>query len=264
MTERNDVVRVVVVGSGNVAEAIALAVSRSWGVELCQVVARNAERAAAIAQMARSEWTTDFDDVAEADFYVISVSDRAVAEVAERLHRPADSILVHTAGSVGVEALGEGRCGVLYPFQTFTSGREVDFGKVPLFVEGCNDEVEQQIKSFAEKLSMRVHSADSQSRREIHLAGVLACNFVNALYSMAADRLSQREGFSFDVLRPLIEETARKAIESEHPRNVQTGPAVRGDKAVAERHVAMLEGEPLKQQIYELLDEYIFTTSRKN
>ena len=81
---------------------------------------------------------------------------------------------------------------------------------------------------------------------------------------MAADRLAQREGFSFDVLRPLIEETAHKAIESEHPRNVQTGPAVRGDKAVAERHVYMLEGEPLKQELYRLLDEYIFTTTRKS
>lgn len=264
MTERNDVVSVVVVGSGNVAEAVALAVSRSWGVELCQIVARNAERAAAIATMARSEWTTDFEEVAEADFYIIAVSDRAVAEVAALLHRPADSILVHTAGSVGVEALGEGRCGVLYPFQTFTAGREVDFGKVPLFVEGCDAEVEQEIKAFAEKLSMRVYSADSQSRREIHLAGVFACNFVNALYSMAADRLSQREGFSFDVLRPLIEETAHKAIDAEHPQQVQTGPAVRGDKAVAERHVAMLEGEPHKQQLYELLDRYIFTTARKS
>lgn len=264
MSERTDVVSVVVVGSGNVAEAFALAVSRSWGVELCQVVARNEERAAAIAKMARCEWTTDFEQVAEADFYIISVSDRAVAEVAEKLQRPADSIVVHTAGSVSVEALGEGLCGVLYPFQTFTSGREIDFGKVPLFVEGCNEDVEQQIKAFAEKLSMRVYSADSQSRREIHLAGVLACNFVNALYSMAADRLAQREGFSFDVLRPLIEETAHKAIESEHPRNVQTGPAVRGDKAVAERHVSMLEGEPLKQELYRLLDEYIFTTTRKS
>ena len=56
MDEQRDSVKsigsVVVVGSGNVAEAFALAVADCWGVELRQVVARNAERAAQIAAMA--------------------------------------------------------------------------------------------------------------------------------------------------------------------------------------------------------------------
>lgn len=264
MSEKNDVISVVVVGSGNVAEAFAVAVANCWGVELRQIVARNAERAAAIASMAACEWTTDFGRAADADFYIIAVSDRAVAEVAESLRRPEGSIVVHTAGSVSIEALGEGLCGVLYPFQTFTRGRRVAFQEVPLFIEGCNADVEQRIRDFADMLSMRVYCADSVRRREVHLAGVLACNFVNALYSMAADRLAQSEELPFDVLCPLIEETARKAVEAEHPRRVQTGPAVRGDRAVAERHIAMLDGEPLKQDIYKMLDEYIFTTSRKS
>ena len=111
-------------------------------------------------------------------------------------------------------------------------------------------------------MSHRVYRANSKRRREIHLTGVLACNFVNALYSMATDLLDEREGLPFDVLRPLIEETARKAVEAEHPRNVQTGPAVRGDKAVAERHTAMLEDEN-QRDIYKLLTEYIWQTSKR-
>jgi predicted short-subunit dehydrogenase-like oxidoreductase (DUF2520 family) len=90
----------------------------------------------------------------------------------------------------------------------------------------------------------------------------LACNFVNALYAMAADRLSEHADLPFDVLRPLIEETACKAIEATHPRCVQTGPAVRGDFSVAERHTAMLQSE-LQKDIYKLLTQYIWQTSKK-
>ena len=262
MSRANNIHSVVVVGSGNVAESVAVAVADSFALELKQVVARNAVRAEAVAQVAGCEWTTDIDEVAEADLYIIAVSDRAIEEVAEALGERENSIVVHTAGSVEMDALGKGARGVLYPFQTFTAGRRVDFSAVPLFIEGCTEEVTRQIEQVANALSHRVYRANSKRRREIHLTGVLACNFVNALYSMATDLLDEREGLPFDVLRPLIEETARKAVEAEHPRNVQTGPAVRGDKAVAERHTAMLEDENQKE-IYKLLTEYIWQTSKR-
>ena len=253
---------VVVVGSGNVAEAVAVAVADTWALELKQVVARNAERAAAIAELCRTEWCDDFKKCEDADFYIIAVSDRAVEEVASQLNRAESSIVVHTAGSVEMEALGEGARGVLYPFQTFTVGRKVDFSDVPLFVEGCSEEVTQRIEALAQALSRRVYRANSSRRREIHLAGVLACNFVNALYSMAADHINSTEALPFDVLRPLILETACKASDAAHPRHVQTGPAVRGDFAVAERHQKMLDSTQQKD-IYKLLTDYIWQTSKK-
>lgn len=259
---KNQATSVVIIGSGNVAEAIAVGVAESWALELRQIVARNEERAAAIATLTNTEYTTDFSEVEEADFYIVAVSDRAVEEVAAQIERPADSIMLHTAGSVGMDALGEGLRGVLYPFQTFTVGRRVEFSEVPLFIEGCTLAVESRIEELAQALSSRVYHASSSRRREIHLSGVLACNFVNALYSMAADHLQQRESLPFDVLRPLILETAQKAVESQHPRSVQTGPAVRGDKAVVERHLAMLDDEN-KREIYKLLNDYIWQTSRK-
>lgn len=262
MSKMNNPRTVVVVGSGNVAESIAVAVADSFSLELVQVVARNEVRAEAVAQVAGCDWCADMSEAAEADIYIIAVSDRAVEEVAAALHRPENSIVVHTAGSIGMDALGDGGRGVLYPFQTFTAGRRVDFSVVPLFVEGSDEDTTQAIEYVANALSQRVYRATSKRRREIHLTGVFACNFVNALYTMATDLLDEREGLPFDVLRPLIEETAAKAVEATHPRHVQTGPAVRGDKAVAERHVAMLK-EANQQEIYKLLTEYIWQTSRK-
>ena len=253
---------VVVVGSGNVAESVAIAVGECPALELRQVVARNAERAAQVAHLAGTEWCDDLGEAAPADLYIIAVSDRAVGEVAATLRRAEGSIVVHTAGSVECGVLGEELTGVLYPFQTFTAGRRVDFAAVPLFVEGADEATTVAIERVAKALSRRVYRASSAQRREVHLTGVLACNFVNALYAMAADRLGEHADLPFDVLRPLIEETARKAAEAEHPRRVQTGPAVRGDFSVAERHEAML-GSEREKEIYKLLTEYIWETSKR-
>ena len=252
-----------VLGSGNVAEAIALAVAECKELQLKQIVARNPVRGRALAEMTGAEWAADVEQAAEADLYIISVSDRAVGEVASRLPMRDDTIVVHTAGSVEMDVLGERARGVFYPFQTFTAGRRVDFQQVPLFVEGCDEPTTVELERVAHLLSHRVYRATSQRRREIHLTGVLACNFVNALYAMAADRLSEREGLPFDILRPLIEQTARKAVEADHPREVQTGPAVRGDKAVTARHCEMLSADSREEEIYKLLTEYIWETSKK-
>ena len=245
------------------AEAIALAVAECKELQLKQIVARNPVRGRALAEMTGAEWTADVAQAAEADLYIISVSDRAVGEVASRLPLRTDAIVVHTAGSVEMDVLGERARGVFYPFQTFTAGRRVDFQQVPLFVEGCDEPTTVELERVAHLLSHRVYRATSQRRREIHLTGVLACNFVNALYAMAADRLSEREGLPFDILRPLIEQTARKAVEADHPREVQTGPAVRGDKAVTARHCDMLSADSREEEIYKLLTEYIWETSKK-
>ena len=257
---------IVIVGSGNVAEALAAAVAAAEGVVLRGVAARNGARAAEIADMAGGVWHGPIGEAPDAGLYLIAVSDRAVAEAAAALPHRAGAVAAHTAGSVAADVLrgaGFAACGVVYPFQTFTAGRRVDFARVPLFVEGSDEEVTRRLEAFAARLSRTVRRASSERRRTIHLAGVLACNFVNALYSMAADTLASREGLPADVLHPLIEETARKAVYMAHPRDGQTGPAVRGDRAVAERHEAMLEGEPLQREIYRLLTEYIWETSRK-
>lgn len=256
--------RVVVIGSGNVAEAFARTLSMSRGLEIVQLFARNEERGRAIAEMAGVEWCNEMENIAPADIYIIAVSDRAVSEVAASLVVPTEAVVVHTAGSVPIEAIPEreGGRGIIYPLQSFTSGRGVNLGEVPLFVEGSDDICSDRIMHIASLISSRVEYADSERRRTIHLAGVFVNNFVNHLYAVGADTL-EREGLDFDMLKPLIMETALKAVASGDPRSVQTGPAVRGDKAVVERHIAMLEDDKLRQEIYKQITESIWETSKK-
>ena len=265
VTPKNgNAVKVVIVGSGNVAEAFARTLSGVDGIELVQVFARNCERGMAVAKVGGCEWVADPEELAEADIYIISVSDRSVKSVAESLNVSEGATIVHTAGSVPMSVIPKrkGGRGIIYPLQSFTSGREVNLADVPLFVEADSEEVSERLMNVASLISSRVEYADSERRRTIHLAGVFVNNFVNHLYAMGGDILD-RENIDFDMLKPLIAETASKALATNDPRVVQTGPAVRGDMEVTERHMAMLEDDECKQQIYKLITQSIWETSKK-
>lgn len=60
----------------------------------------------------------------------------------------------------------------------------------------------------------------------------------------------------FDVMLPLIDETARKVHELE-PKTAQTGPAIRYDENVIGNHLRMLADDPAMQRLYELLSRSI-------
>lgn len=254
---------VVIIGSGNVAEAFARALPEC-GFEVRQIFARNAERGAVVATLANCNHTSNPEQITSADLYITAVSDSAITPLLESLPLPEDAVVAHTAGSQPLDAIPsrfEHRA-VIYPLQTFTAGRRVDFGEVPLFVEAADKGLLSEIKSFASQLSRTVIEADSHMRSQAHLAGVFVCNFVNHLYSMG-EGLVQSAGVPFTILLPLIVETARKAVESGNPSAMQTGPAKRNDRTTLERHLRMLADEPQLQEIYEKLSQSIWKETSK-
>lgn len=256
--------RVVVIGSGNVAECFAIALAENEAIDLRQVYARNPLRGRAVATAAATSWTDNPEELADADIYIIAVSDKAVESVASSLKFPDDAVVVHTAGSVPMSAIRgrEGRRGILYALQSFSAGRHISLGDVPIFVEADNDEVRDMLLSFARKLSSEVDYADSERRRTIHLAGVFVNNFANHLFALGAD-IVEEEGMRYDILKPLIRETADKATSVDEPEKVQTGPAVRGDRAVTDKHIAMLQKSERRQNIYKEITNSIWETSKK-
>ena len=171
--------------------------------------------------------------------------------------------MAHTAGSVPVDALARfPRRAVFYPFQTFTKGREVDFSEIPILVETASPDLRGEVEAFARCLSRTVLYADSALRGQVHLAGVFACNFANHLFELGGEVL-RRAGVSADLLRPLIVETTAKALAAARPAAVQTGPAVRGDLPTQERHLRLLADDALLSDIYRLITQSIWETSRK-
>lgn len=247
--------RVVVVGSGNVAESLAQAINEAEGLNLVQVFARNEMRGRRVAELAHTKWSNT--SLADADLYLISVSDNAVEECAKKLHTPEGAVVAHTAGCCPMESLApHTHRAVFYPFQTFSVGRKVDFSRGYIFVEGATAHALQVVEEVAHALTSKVLPADTARRAVIHLSGVFACNFANAMYANAGEILAQ-EGLPFDIVAPVIEETAKKAVEVQNPTATQTGPARRGDTQTLNRHRAMLAERARTRDIYDKISEDI-------
>ena len=258
--------KVTIIGSGNVAAAFARAIASTAGLRLQEICARNAERGSALADRYGAAHVPTPEAVSPADLYLMAVSDGAVGELSARLAAPATSVVAHTAGGLGLDAL---RCptrhrGVLYPLQTFSAGRAIDFRSLPLLIEATDEVARQRIETAAASLSERVVPADSALRNRIHVAAVFACNFTNHLLARAT-RLLKEADIDAGLLHPLIRETLDKALAVADPATVQTGPAARHDEVTLRRHLALLAGEqdPVYTAIYQLLSNSIWETSKK-
>ena len=92
---------VVMIGAGRVATHLAQALRERAGLRLVQVYSRTAEHARALAERSGgAAWTTSAEAVrTDADVYVFSLSDDALADVARRVPTN-DGLWLHTAGSV--------------------------------------------------------------------------------------------------------------------------------------------------------------------
>lgn len=128
--------------------------------------------------------------------------------------------------------------------------------EVPVCVEASNEETETQLIELAQRISRTVYTVDSEERKVLHLAAVMASNFSNHLWAIAKELLDERQ-LDFDLLKPLLNETFRKAMHASHPADVQTGPARRGDLQTLEAHLDLLKGHPDLQNIYKVLSQHI-------
>lgn len=248
--------RVVLIGAGNLATNLGKGLLRA-GHEIRQVFSRTMESAGALAGVLCCEAVTDLDLVCgDADVYILSVKDVVLADVqAELLKGREHALMVHTAGSMPMDVLQAERRGVFYPLQTFSKAKEVEWKEIPFFLEASRADDLALLKELAGALSEQVLVLNSEDRKWLHVAAVFGCNFVNHCYSMAAGLLEEH-GIPFSVMLPLIAETAGK-IREIHPKDAQTGPAMRWDTNVMDRHVGLLEDRPDLQEIYRLMSEHI-------
>ena len=252
--------RVVVLGAGRVATHLVPALVQA-GFKVAQVWSRTEVSARTLAEPLDIPYTDDLDSIInDADIYIVSVADEALPLVAEKLVALVGGhpLYLHTAGSVDISLwrrCGALHFGILYPLQTFSKERAVNMHDVSLFIEASDDNALVMIEGVACRVSRKVFRADSKCRARLHIAAVFACNFTNAMYA-AAYRLLDEEGIPFDVLLPLIDETASKVHELT-PHEAQTGPAVRGDRTVMSSHLKTLEDSPILREIYSLISNYI-------
>lgn len=244
--------KIIFIGSGNLATNLALAF-KQLGHDILQVYSRTIESANALAIKLDTAATNDIKEIRnDADLYVFSVTDTALPTLIPQISQgKEDKVFIHTAGSMPLDVFKDQvqNYGVLYPMQTFSKMREVNFRTIPCFIEANNDKALTVISSLANELSDKVYQLTSNERKYLHLAAVFACNFANHCYALSADILN-RHNIPFEIMLPLIDETALK-VHALSPIEAQTGPAVRYDENVMQKHLDLLLENPLVKEIYE-------------
>lgn len=193
---------------------------------------------------------------ADAEVVILSIKDDAIANVASEF-ADSNALVLHTSGSISIEAIPSAHRGVMYPMQTFSMDRAVDFRQIPLFLEASSEEDMKMLSRLSATISDTQMHMNSEQRKSLHLAAVLCCNFVNHLFELSHDVMKE-QGIPFRILFPLIEETIAK-IHTLTPHEAQTGPALRWDENVMQSHMDLLH-EPRHREIYRLLSESIHVT----
>lgn len=250
-----------IIGSGNLATQLAKAFYRE-GIAINQIFSRDIEHAVALASLVNSKATDIFGDLTPVDIIIIAVSDSAIPEVSNSLNR-LSCLVVHTSGSTSIDIL-ENRTnfGVFYPFQTFSKNVDIEFDQIPILIEANSIRNQELLFNLATILSSKVQVVNSLQRLKLHLAAVFANNFSNHMYAITYQLLNE-SGLSFDMIKHLIEETTRKAIESNNPAMVQTGPASRGNIQIMESHKELLADRPLWQKIYTFVSDSIMDMQKR-
>jgi len=248
-------INLVILGAGNVATHLFNAFNVAKNTTVVQVYNRSEKNLDYFKE--KTNTTTSISKLIEADVYIIAISDDNVAALSEKLPFH-NKLVVHTSGSVAMNKIGNNNNpGVFYPLQTFTAGKGVDFKSIPLCIEATKKNDLLLLETIAKNISNNVYHIDSKQRKALHIAAVFVNNFVNHLYQKGAEICNEYQ-VSFDILKPLIQETAQK-ITQLSPEKSQTGPAKRNDQEVLEQHLADLH-TTTQQEIYTLLTKSIQET----
>lgn len=247
------------VGSGSVAWHLAPALDNA-GFVVNEVYSQNpkhAEQLTSRLYQAEVKATLDFS-TSPSSIFIIAVTDDAIKTIAQEIILPEDAFLIHTSGSRPLGDLqfaATANIGVLYPLQTFSKQKKIEFKNIPLFIESNNEEANELLQLIGNSISTQVKKIASEERKALHVAAVFASNFTNHLLSISKSIL-EKNSLEFEWLKPLIQETIQKSLSLE-PENAQTGPAKRGDLETLDMHLDFLKEDPQVSEIYQLISQHI-------
>ena len=251
-------IRVTVIGSGNVAQHLLKAFVNNPDIELVEVVART--KTELVSFLPAEKIVISCEAMLPTDVVIIAVSDNAIEKVSAQITLK-DTLVVHTSGTIPMNILDDkNKKGVFYPLQTFSKFKEVDFREIPIAIEAQNEESVALLGKVGKSISNHVHKIDTSQRKTLHVAAVFVCNFVNHLYQIG-NEICDENNLSFDLLKPLIVETAHK-IKTLSPSEAQTGPAKRHDTVTINSQLNFLTNETQKE-IYKLLTQSIINHGKK-
>jgi predicted short-subunit dehydrogenase-like oxidoreductase (DUF2520 family) len=252
-------IRIGLIGTGNVATALAREIRNHKTLTLVQLIGRNQNKLPK--DLITVPFSDQFNALPPCDMILIAVSDHAIQEVSNLLPLT-DAVVAHTSGASSMDLLSKHKHrGVFYPLQTFSKQQQLNWFEIPILWEGNNKQVNEKLETLSQMISSNAVQSDEKQRLSMHLAAVMVNNFTNHLFA-EAHRFCKSKQLNFDLLVPLIEETTRK-IKQQDPRESQTGPASRGDMQTIQRHKTIPMTEELGD-IYSLFTSQLLNRNNEN
>jgi predicted short-subunit dehydrogenase-like oxidoreductase (DUF2520 family) len=251
------------VGAGRVA-GIMCRVMYKTGFKIDMIVSKSEIGGTILANDCDAIWSDKPVLPDSTKIIIVAVPDRNVKGVLGKIKCNPKTIVVHTAGSIGIDVFPVSlpRHGVFYPLQTFSPNRIISFSNLPVFIEASDAYSSAVLANIALTLGAKSYFSDAEHRRILHLAAVFVCNFTNHMMARGKE-LALNAGYSFEDLKPLITETVLKAFET-GPENSQTGPAVRNDKNTVKKHLELLSFDRDLQRMYREISGSIYRYHNKS
>jgi predicted short-subunit dehydrogenase-like oxidoreductase (DUF2520 family) len=240
--------KAVLIGSGNTATILGRKIIHT-GNQVLQVISEHMDHARTLA----AELNCAFGDKQSsldlsADIYIVAISDPALLKIEKWLHTN-QQLTVHTAGSIPMHVLENvsGSFGVMYPLQSLHKKMD-HLPDIPFLINACNEGTEKKIKVFVEAIQSRAYFADDAARIKYHAAAVVVNNFTNHLYALT-EAFCEKENLDMKLFNPIISETTLRAIHYS-PGEIQTGPALRNDAFIMEKHLQVFKEHPKLKYLY--------------
>lgn len=246
--------KIILIGAGNVATNVGLGLKQA-GYEIAGCYSPSIESARLLANNLDCLLVNNLQQLPTHDLLLVCVPDAAIADVITQL--PNTSNIAYTSGTVSLDELpNTHKTGVFYPLQTFTKNKQIELKTVPFFVESKDEKLEKELLKLAKHIGLRAKITSSEQRKQLHIAAVFVNNFTNHLAYLAKQHVEKHE-LSWENLLPLLTETFAK-INTENPKEIQTGPARRNDLNVIEKHLSELSGN--EKEIYKAITNSILHT----
>ena len=237
----------VVIGYGNVAQALI----RNFDITACYL--RELSKVDNSDSM-RCTFVDSYMDLPKADLYIIAVNDDSVENVLKNMKDTVsqDSVIAHTSGAVSLDIIKSyfRNPAVIYPLYPFAEGVDIDFDKITILAESLNSHSKMVVDNFLSQKKGSIQWVNSEQRAKIHVSAVFSCNFVNHLIALSQQYLEQC-GYGINLLEPLIKQTFSNILENNGQIfDTQTGPAIREDYTVIEKHIEILGTNPKMLELY--------------
>ncbi len=243
-------------GAGKVAGALVKVLHNS-GFTIEKIVSKNKGNGRRLADSYKAEWSDKISFPDSTNVIIVAVPDKQLKTVLKNLDCSPETLVVHTAGSLGLEVFPDSikRKGVWYPLQTFSKDRNIEFNDLPFFLEASDNESLELLRNITEAIGGRAWFIDAGQRKILHVAAVFVNNFTNHMLTIGKD-IAGNAGLPFSIFESLVKETFSKALEL-GPENSQTGPAIRNDFNTIDNHLNLLSFSTETKNVYKEVTQSI-------